>query len=414
VPVPGANRVLVLLSLAELLAVSCWFSGTAVMPQLAAAWGVGTGVASWLTLAVQLGFVAGALVSAFFNLADVFHAPRLVVGSALLTAAVNTGFAFAATRSVTAAIALRFLTGFFIAGVYPPGMKILAGWFRQRRGLALGAMIGALGVGSAMPHLLASLGAITADNWRWVVLGCSLQSVLGALTVALFIHDGPFAAPTQPFDPRQITEIFRNRRLALANLGYFGHMWELYSWWGWIAVFFAQSAALEAARRGGTPWPAQWVELASFLAMAVGGIGCVAAGLYSDRSPDEPLARIRQRSRSTIVAMALSGSSCLLTAIFFHHVWIVAAVAVLWGLTISADSAQFSAVVSEVADPRYVGSALTLQTAIGFLLTVVSIRVTALIGEHYGWDWAAASLAIGPFLGIVAMSALMRPLASPR
>ncbi|MBI2683323.1 MAG: MFS transporter [Acidobacteriales bacterium] len=378
------------------------------MPQLAAAWGAGTGVTAWLTLAVQLGFVAGALFSAFFNLADVFHAPRLVVWSALLTAAVNTGFAYAATRNVPAAIGMRFLTGFAIAGVYPPGMKILAGWFRERRGLALGAMIGALGVGSAMPHLLASLGVITESNWRWVVLGCSAQSVLGALIVAAFIHDGPFAAPTQPFDPRQITEIFRNRRLALANLGYFGHMWELYAWWGWIAVFFAQSAALDAARRGGAPWPAQWVELASFLAMAVGGIGCVLAGLYSDRSPDEPLARIRQRSRSTIVAMALSGSSCLLTAIFFHNVWIVAAVAVLWGLTISADSAQFSAMVSEVADPGYVGSALTLQTAIGFLLTVVSIRVTALIGERYGWDWAAASLAVGPFLGIVAMGRLMR------
>jgi MFS family permease len=391
--------VLILLSLAELLAMSVWFAGTAVLPQLMQAWRAELGLASWLTLAVQLGFVAGALLSAMFNLADVFHAPRLVVVSMIAAAAANAAFAFTATTSISGAIGFRFLTGVFLAGVYPPAMKILAGWFRQGRGLALGILIGALGIGSAIPHGLSALGTITAENWRYVVLACSGQALLGAALVALFVHDGPFAAPLARFDITQVTEIFRNRRLALANFGYFGHMWELYSWWAWIAVVFTQSARAAETLRS----PA-FIEMASFLAMAMGGIGCTWAGAYSDREAvDDVDARVWQRSKTTIIAMAVSGSSALLTAIFFDNFCAVLVLALFWGISVSADSAQFSAIVSEVSDPRYVGTALTLQTAIGFLLTVASIRVTAYIGEHAGWQWAAASLAAGPALGIMAM-----------
>lgn len=374
---------------------SVWFAGTAVLPQLMKAWQAELGLASWLTLAVQLGFVAGALLSAIFNLADVFHAPRLVVVSMLAAAAANAGFALTAAGSIPLAIVFRFLTGLFLAGVYPPAMKILAGWFRQGRGLALGILIGALGIGSAVPHGLSALGTITVDNWKYVVLACSAQSILGAVLVAVFVHDGPYAAPLARFDIRQVTEILRNRRLALANLGYFGHMWELYSWWAWIAAFFYAA---------NTSYSAPFIELASFIAMAMGGIGCTWAGAYSDKaSIDDADARIWQRSKTTIIAMAVSGSSALLTAIFFDNFYAVLVLALFWGISVSADSAQFSAIVSEVSDPRYVGTALTLQTALGFLLTVVSLRVTAYIGEHAGWDWAAASLAIGPALGIVAM-----------
>jgi len=398
-PQPTPWRVLILLSLAELLAMSVWFAGTAVLPQLMKAWGAELGLASWLTLAVQLGFVTGALLSAIFNLADVFHAPRLVVLSMIAAAAANAAFALTATQSIPAAILFRFLTGVFLAGVYPPAMKILAGWFRQGRGLALGILIGALGIGSAIPHGLSALGTITADNWKYVVLACSAQAVFGAVMVAAFVHDGPFAAPLARFDIRQVTEIFRNRRLALANFGYFGHMWELYSWWAWIAVVFSQSARMAESLRS----PA-FIEMVSFFAMAMGGIGCTWAGAYSDRaSVEDAAARIWQRYKTTIIAMAVSGSSALLTALFFHNFYAVLVLALFWGISISADSAQFSAIVSEVSDPSYVGTALTLQTALGFLLTVISIRITAYIGQHSGWRWAAASLAIGPALGIIAM-----------
>ena len=374
---------------------SLWFAGTAVLPQLAAVWGVGLGVISWLTLAVQLGFVTGALLSAILNLADIFHAPRLVVFSMLAAAAANLGFALTAAGSIPSAIIFRFLTGVFLAGVYPPAMKILAGWFRQGRGLALGILVGALGVGSAIPHGLSALGTITVDNWKYVVLACSVQSVLGAAMVAAFVHEGPFAAPLARFDIHQVTEIFRNRRLALANLGYFGHMWELYAWWAWIAAFFYAA---------NTDYSAPFIELASFIAMAMGGIGCTWAGAYSDKaSTDDADARTWQRSKATIIAMAVSGSSALLTAVFFDNFYAVLVLSLFWGISISADSAQFSAIVSEVSDPSYVGTALTLQTALGFLLTVVSIRVTSFIGSQVGWNWAAASLALGPALGILAM-----------
>ncbi|HUQ49436.1 MAG TPA: MFS transporter [Terriglobales bacterium] len=388
-------RVLTLLSLAELLAMSLWFAGTAVLPQLARHWEARLAVASWLTLAVQLGFVLGALLSAIFNLADVLHAPRLVVVSMIAAAAANAGFAYTAADSISLAIFFRFLTGLFLAGVYPPAMKILAGWFRQGRGLALGTLVGALGIGSAMPHGLSALGTITIENWKWVVLACSGLTLIGAVIVAVAVKEGPFAAPLARFDIRQVTQVFHNRRLALANLGYFGHMWELYSWWAWIAAFFLAA---------NTRYSATVIEMLSFVAMAMGGIGCVWAGAYSDRAAQQDTdARIWQRSKTTIICMAVSGSSALLTALFFEHFYLVVALSLFWGISVSADSAQFSAIVSEVADTRYVGTALTLQTAIGFLLTVVSIRVTAFIGESVGWHWAAASLAIGPALGILAM-----------
>lgn len=378
---------------------SVWFAGTAVLPQLMQVWQAELGVAAWLTLAVQLGFVTGALLSAVFNLADVFHAPRLIVVSALLAAGANAAFAMSAAESIPAAILFRFLTGLFLAGVYPPAMKILAGWFRQGRGLALGILVGSLSVGSALPHGLAALGTITVDNWRYVVLACSAQAVVGAVIVALVVHDGPYAAPLARFDIRQVTEIFRNRRLALANLGYFGHMWELYAWWAWVAVIFLAAQTADAIERS----PA-FIESLSFAAMAMGFFGCAWAGAYSDKaSTDDADARVWQRSKATIAAMAVSGTCALLTALFFRNFWVIAVVALVWGFSIIADSAQFSAIVSEVSDQRYVGTALTLQTALGFLLTVVSIRVTAYIGHHAGWDWAAASLAVGPALGIIAM-----------
>jgi MFS family permease len=408
VPSANARQTLFLLALAELLAVSVWFAGTAVLPELSRLWAAELNVTAWLTLAVQLGFVVGALVSAVFNLADVFSPPRLIVVSAALAAIANAGFALAATRSVALAIALRFLTGVAIAGVYPPAMKILAGWFRERRGFALGVLIGALGVGSAMPHALAAVGAISSRNWQWVVVGCSVQALAGAVIVAWFVREGPYAAPLQPFDLTQVRQIFRNRRLALANFGYFGHMWELYSWWAWISVLFTGSAALSANASGSVPLSSATIETMAFIGMAMGGPGCVFAGIAADRTPAEPHARIARRSRVTIVCMALSGASCVLTAVFFENIWAVAAIALLWGFTISADSAQFSAIVSEVGDARYLGTALTLQTALGFLLTVISIRVTAAIGQNLGWRWAAASLAIGPALGILAMARLQR------
>ena len=393
---------------------SLWFAGTAVVPQLARIWNAGLGVSSWLTLAVQLGFVTGALLFSIFNISDIFPAPRVVAASGAVAALLNVAFAYVAARHITAAIIFRFFTGFAIAGVYPPGMKILAGWFRSGRGASLGIFVGALCIGSATPYGINALGGVGEGSWRAVIYTSSAFAAAGAMLVAIFVKEGPYAAPSPPFDWRQVTDIlsFRNRPLGLANLGYLGHMWELYSMWTWLALMLRESAQAT----GGVTMN---VKALTFFAIAVGFFGCWWAGRASDRIAPQELSsssaallqehdRIRRRSLVTIVAMSVSGICCLLTAIFFRHFYVVACIALVWGISVIADSAQFSAIISEVADPRYLGTALTMQTAMGFLLTVVSIRAMAAIGENFGWPLAAASLAIGPAVGIAAMLRLMK------
>jgi MFS family permease len=272
-------------------------------------------------------------------------------------------------------------------------MKILTGWYRSGRGLALGILIAALTVGSALPHGLHSFTL----PWRTVVYASSILSAIAALIVLLGVREGPYAAPQPPLDFSQAGEVWRNRRLRYANLGYLGHMWELYSMWGWMAVLLAASRHTADTSR---------VELGAFAVIAVGAIGCVWAGFASDRCEGTP-SRVQQRARVTIYAMAASGACCLVAALVFDSFPALVAVSLVWGIAVIADSAQFSAIISEVADPRYVGTALALQTALGFLLTVASLRVIAVIGQSGGWRWAAAAMALGPAVGIWAMRKLV-------
>jgi len=391
----AARRTLILVSIAELLGTSLWLSGTAAIPELTRIWQTGLSVGAWLTMSVQLGFVTGALAAALFNLPDIFKASRLFAISAIAAAAANAAFAWVAPHSIAGAMALRFLTGVFLAGIYPVGMKLLSGWFRDGRGTALGVLVGALTVGKAAPYLVEGLGVVA---WDAVVLICSGLTLLAAVMVGFGVHEGPYSAPQPPLDLHQVRSILHNRPLRLANFGYFGHMWELYSMWGWIALILQASAG----RHGGA------VALAAAIAIASGAIGCVWAGRVADAAAGVKSLedRIARRARVTIVAMATSGVCCLLAALVFEHYWLLLAVSVVWGVSVVADSAQFSAIVSEVSDRRYVGTALALQTAVGFLLTVISIRVIGAIGETYGWPWAAAAMSIGPALGIVAMRRL--------
>jgi MFS family permease len=395
----SSRRALFLLSLAELLAMSLWFTGTAVLPQVTNQWHSDLALGSWLTIAVQIGFSLGAVSFALFNIPDVFSPIVVMTVSAVAAAAANAGFALAAADPMPA-IFLRGLTGFFLAGVYPVGMKIMAGWFQRGRGLALGIMIGALTVGSAVPHAVHSLGGVP---WRGVVLLGSAQALAGALVVALAVRQGPYAMPQSRLDLGQILEIVRNRRVRLANLGYLGHMWELYAMWGWIAVIFAAS----------TGWSRTQYEAAAAAAIAIGAAGCIWAGVVSDRLQDsQESARVDQRARVTIIAMSASAACCLLSAAAFHAPVALLCLSLFWGIAIIADSAQFSTIISEVADKRYVGTALTLQTALGFLLTALSIRAMEAIASRYSWRAALAAMAIGPLLGIWAMSGLLSRKAS--
>jgi MFS family permease len=381
---PARWRALALLAVAELFGMSLWFSASASVPALKAEWHLTDSAAAWLTLAVQLGFVAGTLTSALGNLPDVLSTRRLFAASALLGAGANAAFALTA-RGPAAGLPLRFATGFLLAGVYPPGMKIMATWFRRGRGLALGVLVGALTLGKASPYLVNAVGSA---NWRTNVLFVSGLAVAGGLIVLFLVGDGPHAPAAARFDIGQIGKVFRNRGVRLANLGYFGHMWELYAMWTWAPVMIRASFA-------GRGSPPALAEAGSFLVIGSGAAGCVLAGLAADRVG---------RTAVTSLAMAVSGACCLAAGFFFQSS--PAALLVLlaiWGASVVADSAQFSACVTELSDPAYMGTALTIQTCIGFLLTIVSIEMIPYLVAALGWRYAFAFLAPGPALGVLAM-----------
>jgi MFS family permease len=365
---------------------SLWFGVSAVAPQVAAEWKLNAAATAWLTLAVQIGFVAGTLASALLNLPDVIRARRLFALSAFAGAVANALLAWGA-HSAAPAIALRFATGLFLAGVYPPGMKIIATWFRSGRGFALGVLIGALTLGKASPYLVNAVGS---SNWRINVAFTSALAVMGGVIV-LLLQDGPYALPNQPFDMAQATAVFRNRGVRLANFGYFGHMWELYAMWTWAPAMIRASVA----KTGGSPALA---EAASFAVIGSGAVGCVAAGLLADRI-----------GRTVVAsgAMAISGLCCIVIGFLYgRSEYALFVIAVIWGASVVADSAQFSACVTELGDPRYIGTALTMQTCIGFLITTISISLLPILVNAVGWPLAFIALAPGPFLGIAAMMRL--------
>ncbi|MQA98957.1 MAG: MFS transporter [Actinobacteria bacterium] len=373
---------------------STWFSASAVVPQLRPLWRLSDAAAAWLTISVQLGFVVGALLSSTFNLADLVSARATMLIGATGAAACNIGLLVAGGSG--SAIALRFGTGFFLAAVYPPAFKLMATWTRRARGTALGLLAGGIALGSAVPHLVNALGGL---DWRLVVSVTSALTVLGGLVAFGLVREGPFPFPRATFDPRQIGKVFKNRGVRLASLGYFGHMWELFAMWAWFGTFFAARAAADPGLAS------ESAPLATFAVIGIGAAGCWLGGVLGDRWA---------RTLTTASMMAASGLCALVIGLLFEGpLWILLLVALAWGFTVIADSAQFSTLVTELADQAYVGTALTLQLAIGFLLTIITIWLIPELEDAFTWRWAFAFLAPGPAIGLIAMLRLKRLDAAP-
>jgi len=380
------RRALAAIAGAQLLALTLWFSASAVAPQLEGLWGLSEGQSTGLTLAVQLGFVVGALLLAITGLPDAVKSRTIFVVAALLGAGANAALLLLDGDRYPIAVALRFATGAALAGVYPSGLKVMSGWFREGRGMALGVLVGALTVGSAGPHLIRGIGF----DWQGVVGGASVLAIVAAAIMAS-VQDGPFEVASQRFSWRHISCIVKNRGVRLSTYGYLGHMWELYAMWAWTAAFLAASAEASGHSDG-------FVSTATFFVIGIGGAGAWLFGLWADRSG---------RTLAAGTSMAVSGTVALLTPLVFGlSPFIVVPVFGIWGFAVVADSAQFSAMVTETAKDAERGTALTLQTALGFLLTLVTIRGVPVLADWWGWRWSFMILAIGPAFGVWAMARL--------
>ena len=382
---------LALACLAELLALTTWFSATAIMPELQARWQLGAGASAWLTNGVQAGFVTGALALALSGLPDRVALHRLTAAAAMLAALAN--LALLADLGAGFAIAARIATGMALAGVYPPAVKLLATWFRAGRGFALGLLIGALTLGSSVPHLVRALGG--GADWRLVVIASSAAAAMAAAVFALALREGPYPFSRTVVSLKQLGAILRDRPVMLANLGYFGHMWELYALWGW---FLAYASAAKAA---GTALAGIDASLLTFAVVGIGIAGAAGGGLLADRIG---------RCHATAIAMGLSGLCAFLIGFAFDGpAWAFILIALVWGITVIADSAQFSAAVTELADPSRVGSALAFQMGVGFAITIAVIWLLPVAAGFLGsWRWVFLVLVPGPAVGIWAMLALRR------
>ncbi len=388
-----ARRQVALIALVQVLAMALWFSMSAVVPALRDEWGITGGEAASLTIAVQLGFVTGALLSATLNLADIVRPPLLIGSSAGVGAAATLTLALV-SDGLASAVPLRFATGVALAGVYPVGMRLMASWVRRGRGLALGILVGALTLGSALPQLL---NGATTLPWRGVLVAAAALAAAAAVAALALLRTGPFTAPSPPFAPGYVLRMLRDRPQRLVTFGYLGHMWELYAMWTWLPAYIAASYA--AWRQDADTRLA--VGVTAFVAIGIAGAaGCVLGGRLADR---------HGRPAVTIVAMLASGACCLLAApAFGAHPAVLVPLLLVWGAAVIADSAQFSAALTEVADQRYVGTALTAQTALGFLLTVATIQALPLAVEALDWRGAIPLLALGPLAGALAMARLRR------
>jgi MFS family permease len=381
---------LVIISLSELFVLSLWFSASAILPELKLAWNLSDFTSSWVTASVQLGFIVGAFFSSFLGISDRLNSRKLFACSAIFGAFINFLLVFVSQASL--GFFIRFLTGVSMAGIYPTAVKLVAQRYPKQRGMAIGILIGALTLGSALPH---SIVAFTSGiDWKIVIIASSILALIGSSLMFLFVRDVTDAAKTTKIDLRLVGRVISNQKVMLANYGYFGHMWELYAMWTWLPAFLTFSFTYHLSDID--KWNS---HLFAFLIIGLAGaVGCILGGYYADKIG---------KTRLTIIAMIVSGTCAVLIGFTLQFsIWLTIILAFLWGMSVIADSAQFSAIVTEYAAEEYTGTALTFQMAIGFLITVVSINLLPIVQGMVGWRWVFILLSIGPILGVISMRKL--------
>lgn len=380
------SRALVLVSLATFFSLSVWFSTNAISGALEVEKSIDESSMAILTIAVQLGFVFGTLLIAVTNLSDLINARTLFAYAAVLAALAN--LLVIPFDSTPALIAARFATGAFLGGVYPPAMKVISGWYTKGRGFALGTMVGALTIGSGSPHLLRS---VFSENWQAVIIGSSVLAISGGLILKFFVKDGPHEVRGAKFNPKYLIGAISQRGPRLALTGYLGHQWELYAMWAWLGSFMLYIVGQKSLI-------GDRLDLASaltFLVFAVGAVASSYAGIWSEKIG---------RTAVTSIAMVISGGVAAFIGFIPPEMTVLIVIlAMIWGASVIADSAQFSTAMTELSDPAYRGTMLTFQTGIGFALTAVSIWLLPIVKDSSGWGWAFAMLALGPVVGTTAM-----------
>ena len=385
--IQGSWKALAWISSSVLSALSIWFSASVISSELIKVWNISSDGMAWLSASVPIGFVIGALFSSAFGIADRYNPRKIFAISAFLGALFNGLIIYVTSGSI--GIVLRILTGVTLAGVYPIAVKLLSQWFPVKRGFAIGILIAALTLGSSLPHVIVIFFSML--NWKFVIVCSSFLALLAAIIIYWILEDAPVSSKSAPFSFKSIKKVVRNKPVMLANYGYFGHMWELYAMWTWLPAFVTASFI-----RYSPDISASFIALFSFVSIGIsGGIGCVLGGFISDKIG---------RANLTILSMIISATCSILIGFTFGQmIWLTIILSIIWGMFVISDSAQFSAAVSEVAEVEYVGTALTFQMCIGFLITIFSINLIPVIQKVVGWEWVFSVLAIGPILGIISM-----------